>query len=124
MADLTANEITEINALTGNDLCTPAAVDNTLMEYFFDSVFPDAADRSQAILRTVVKVLQVMVAKAKIAAMNLTTGGTRSSDMDVRRLERLRDYYARQAGMGGGAISVGVLDLGLADDDLSEWDDL
>lgn len=114
MATLTADEITLIRTLTGDD-CTPYEVSDVMMQYLHDNMATAEPMCSSAIPfgGTIVWVLRSRVARAAKLFDEDGEGGTRSVSQKYDHLKELLEEWESRCGMNGGVITVGTIDLGL-----------
>jgi hypothetical protein len=117
MATLTADEITFIRAMSGDD-CTPPEVSDVLMQYLHDNMATTEpmCITSLPLGGTIVWTLRARVAKAA-KLFDEDGENTRSVSQKYDHLKEMLETWESRCGMSGGAITVSTLDLGLDRDD-------
>lgn len=115
MAALTADLITRLRDLTGDD-CTPYELSDTVLQYEYDRA---AFDEDLTMVYLLRRLLGRYV--KKIDSSNTVTNiNSRASLLYDHIRDLLGDYEAR-AGVTGGRLRVGTFDYGLDADVEDEW---
>lgn len=114
MATLTADEITFIRAMSGDD-CTPYEVGAEFMQYLHDNAATTAplCITSLPLGGTIVWVLRARLAKAQ--KLFNETGDSNAGNVKQKRDHIKEDLESWEAkcGMNGGVITIGSFDMGL-----------
>jgi hypothetical protein len=126
MADLTADQIEYIRAMSGDDTLTYEVSDLLLPKLYDRAVLVPSvvSGRVSADDVTVVLVLQARVAKAARLVNEINEAQVQKSlSQKFDHLQATLEAWERRTGMSGGVITVGRFSLGLdADcDTLNEW---
>lgn len=103
MATLTADELADIRLVVG-DGCEKYS--NDQIQAWYDAAGSDLPT-------TYVTILQRMWSAAKAATLTLNSGIQTLSRAQVDVLKERLDYWERKAGISGGTITVGTLNLGI-----------
>jgi hypothetical protein len=123
MATLTADEITFIRAMSGDD-CTPPEVSDVLMQYLHDNAATTAplCITSVPLGGTIVWVLRARLAKAQKLFNETGEGNAGSVKQKRDHIKEDLDAWESRCGMSGGVITIGTLDTGMDSDcDESEY---
>lgn len=117
MATLTADEITLIRAMSGDD-CGDYDVSDVLMQYLHDNMATTKplCTSSIPLGGTIVWVLRARLAKAQ-KLFNEDGENTRSVKQKRDHIKEDLEMWEARCGMSGGAITVSTLDLNLDRDD-------
>lgn len=107
VAALTNDEKEYIRSMAG-DSCTTPTIGDALLEKFWQRT-----DGSEC--KTIVYLLRALIADAqtKYDQGNRQSGEYQSRNQVAREMRKTLADWERRCGMSGGALSVGVMDLGI-----------
>jgi hypothetical protein len=120
MATLTADEITFIRAMSGDDCANPEyEVSDVLMQYLHEYMATTAPMCLSSIPLggTIVWVLRARLAKAQKLTDETGEGNAGNVKQKRDHIKEDLEAWESRCGMNGGVVTVSTLDLGLDRDD-------
>lgn len=110
MATLSAGELTDIRLVTGADNVT--VMPDATIQAQYDLALADAPDSTLTLPYTYVYVLRRLWGYQRLKPDRNTTHGDRQTRSQIKDASKeLLDYWEGKAGLAGGEMMVGSLDL-------------